>query len=84
LKSEVERSGLTFSETKIVILDGFLLFHDAEIRKRLDMMFFFGLSHDVTKERRFSRQGYGVEAKPDEFWKTEDYFEKMVCRCYRE
>jgi hypothetical protein len=25
-----------------------------------------------------------VEAKPDEFWKSEDYFEKMVWRCYRE
>ena len=48
------------------------------------MKLFFRLSHKVAKARRFSRQGYGVEAKPGEFWKTEDYFEKMVWRCYRE
>lgn len=27
---------------------------------------------------------YGAEAKKDEFWKTEDYFEKMVWRNYVE
>jgi hypothetical protein len=31
------------------------------------------------------RQGYGDEAKvDDEFWKTEDYFEKLVLRTYQE
>jgi len=61
-----------------------LLFHDPEIRAKLDLMLFFRLSHDVAKERRMARQGYGLEAKPDKFWKTEDYFEKMVWRCYQE
>ena len=84
LRAETRRSGLDFSSSKVVILEGFLLFHNAEIRKRLDLKLFFRLSHDVAKERRFRRQGYGPEAKPDEFWKTEDYFEKMVWRCYRE
>jgi nicotinamide/nicotinate riboside kinase len=83
LKFEVERSGIDAS-TKLVLVDGFLLFHNAEIRKRLDLMLFFRLSHDVAKERRFSRQGYVPEAKPEDFWKTEDYFEKMVWRCYSE
>lgn len=83
LKFEVERSEIDIS-TKLVLLDGFLLFHNPDIRKRLDLMLFFRLSHDVAKQRRFSRQGYGSEAKLDEFWKTEDYFEKVVWRCYRE
>ena len=83
LRSEVELSRIDTS-MKLVVLDGFLLFHDPEIRRRLDLMLFFRLSHDVTKQRRFSRQGYGSEAKADEFWKTEDYFEKMVWRCYSE
>jgi nicotinamide/nicotinate riboside kinase len=84
LRSEVSQSGLDFSSTKLVILDGFLLFRNPEIRRRLDLKLFFRLSHDVAKERRFRRQGYGADARPDEFWKTEDYFEKMVWRCYRE
>lgn len=84
LKSEVEGSRIDLSLTKLVVLDGFLLFHNLEIRARLDLMLFFRLRHDVAKERRMARQGYGSEAKADEFWKTEDYFEKMVWRYYQE
>ena len=84
LKSKVQKSGVDLQATKLVILDGFLLFQNPEIRKRLDLKLFFRLSHDVAKARRFSRQGYGAEAKPEEFWKTEDYFENMVWRCYQE
>lgn len=84
LKAEIGRSRLDLSETKLVILEGFLLFHNLEIGKRLDLKFLCRLSHDVAKRRRFNRQGYGLEAKPGELWKTEDYFEKMVWRFYRE
>jgi nicotinamide/nicotinate riboside kinase len=69
---------------KLVLVDGFLLYQNPAIRERLDVKLFFRLSYKVAKERRFTRQGYGSGAKPDEFWKTEDYFEKMVWRCYRE
>lgn len=31
-----------------------------------------------------TRLSYGAEAKEDEFWKTDDYFEKMVWRNYVE
>lgn len=66
------------SWTRVVIVEGFLLYHDPAVRERLDWKLFLRLSHDTAKSRRFSRQGYGAEAKPREFWKTEDYFEKMV------
>ncbi|KAJ5641454.1 hypothetical protein N7490_005454 [Penicillium lividum] len=33
-------------------------------------------------QRRFTRPGYGSEARSGGFWKTEDYFEKMVWRNY--
>jgi uridine kinase len=39
LKFEADRSGLDFSSTKIVILEGFLLFHNPDIRKRLDLSY---------------------------------------------
>ena len=67
---------------RLVLLEGFLLYHDPRIRDRLDLCLFLRLSHATAKQRRFSRQGYGSEARPGEFWKTEDYFEKVVWRNY--
>ena len=69
-------------DTRLVLVDGFLLYHNPAIMERLDIKLFFRLSKKVAKERRMSRQGYGIEAKPDEFWKTEDYFEKIVWMNY--
>jgi len=66
------------SLTKVVIVEGSLLYHDPAIRERLDLKLLLRLSHDTARSRRFTRQGYGAGAKPGEFWKTEDYFEKMV------
>ncbi|KAJ5923269.1 nicotinamide riboside kinase 1 [Penicillium verhagenii] len=70
--------------TTIVFVDGFLLYHEPSIRDRLDLRLFLRLSHETAKKRRFTRQGYGSEASHEEFWKTEDYFEKMVWRNYVE
>jgi nicotinamide/nicotinate riboside kinase len=80
--SSWQDSGLDFSTMQIVLVDGFLLYYDPTIRSKLDTRLFFRLSHAVAKERRFTRQGYGPSTKPDEFWKTEDYFEKGVWRNY--
>jgi nicotinamide/nicotinate riboside kinase len=52
LKTKVQNCG----DTRLVIVDGFLLYHHPANRKRLDIKLFFRLSHKVTKERRFSRQ----------------------------
>jgi nicotinamide/nicotinate riboside kinase len=84
LREQVTKANLDFSSIKLVFVDGFLLNQNRTMRERLDVKLFFGLSYKITKDRRFTRQGYGSEAKPDEFWKTEDYFEKMVWRCYVE
>lgn len=66
----------------IVITEGFLLYHMADIRTRLDGKLFIRLNHQEAKRRRLTRPSYGTEAKEGEFWKTEDYFEKMVWRNY--
>lgn len=84
LKLQVAKENLDFKSIKLVFVDGFLLYQNPIIRERLDVKLFFRLSYKVAKERRFTRQGYGPEAKPDEFWKTENYFEKMVWRSYVE
>lgn len=66
------------AEYSIVIMEGFLLYHMADIRTRLDGKPFIRLDHQEARRRRLSRPSYGAEAKEGEFWKTEDYFEKMV------
>ncbi len=68
----------------IVIMEGFLLYHLPDIRRRLDGKLFVRLDHQEAKRRRLTRPFYGAEAKEGEFWKTEDYFEKMVWPNYVE
>ncbi|KAE8445892.1 hypothetical protein EG329_012671 [Mollisiaceae sp. DMI_Dod_QoI] len=70
LREHVQRSGVHDQATPLIIVDGFLLYQNPIIRARL--------------RKEAFRQGYGIEAKSDEFWKTEDYFEKMVWRSYCE
>lgn len=82
MQRKVEQSGLDVAGCRIVIVEGFLLYHNATIRDILDARLFLRLSRKTAKDRRMTRPGYGVEAKPDEFWKSEDYFEKMVWRSY--
>ena len=68
----------------IVIMEGFLLYHLSDVRRRLDGKLFVRLDHQEARRRRLTRPSYGAEAKEGEFWKTEDYFEKMVWRNYVE
>ena len=68
----------------VVIIEGFLLYHLSDVRRRLDGKLFVRLDHQEARRRRLTRPSYGAEAKEGEFWKTEDYFEKMVWRNYVE
>ena len=72
------------TQYSIVILEGFLLHHRSDVRAMLDGRLFLRLDHQEAKRRRLTRPNYGAEAKEGEFWKTEDYFEKMVWRNYVE
>ena len=68
----------------IVILEGFLLYHASNVLTRLDGKLFIRLDHQEARRRRMTRPSYGSEAQDGEFWKTEDYFEKIVWRNYVE
>ena len=69
---------------RLVIVEGFLLYHQPDIRSRLDGRLFVRLNHDEARYRRMNRPGHESNAKEGEFWKTEDYFETMVWRNYVE
>ena len=83
LRQRVETSGIGFENFSIVVVEGMMLYNIVEVQKRIDIRLFLRLSHKTAKYRRMNRQGYGSDAKPGEFWKTEDYFEKMVWRNYK-
>jgi nicotinamide/nicotinate riboside kinase len=72
------------AQYSIVIMEGFLLYHRSDVRTMLDGRLFVRLDHQEARRRRLTRPNYGAEAKKGEFWKTEDYFEKMVWRNYVE
>lgn len=72
-----QRLGET-KDFRIVIIEGFLLYNMSAIRQRLDCKLFVRLDHAEAKHRRMTRSQYGSDAEEGEFWKTEDYFEKMV------
>ena len=68
----------------IVIMEESLLYHRLAVRDRLDGGLFVRLDHQEARRRRLTRPSYGTEAKEGDFWKMEDYFEKMVWRNYVE
>jgi nicotinamide/nicotinate riboside kinase len=67
---------------RLVILEGFLLYHDPKIRKRLNLMLFLRLSKATAKARRLAKPGWGKDATPDMYWATEQYFEASVWKNY--
>lgn len=81
MRKKVEESGVLGGSglaRRMVIVEGFMLFNVPDIREWFDARLFVRLSHGEARRRRMARPDYGGEAKEGEFWKTEDYFEKMI------
>ncbi|GAB7350115.1 hypothetical protein MBLNU459_g0780t1 [Dothideomycetes sp. NU459] len=63
----------------VALVDGFLLYHDQDMREKLNVKLFFRTSRATAKLRRFGRYGEGAAPEgSEEFWKTESYFENCV------
>ncbi|MCJ1289616.1 ribosylnicotinamide kinase [Xylographa carneopallida] len=61
----------------VAIIEGWLLYQDAEIRRLADVRLFLRTSKAAAKYRRMTRPGYGDPDTTD-FWRTEEYFEECV------
>ncbi|KAF9359316.1 ribosylnicotinamide kinase [Mortierella sp. AD094] len=62
--------------TKFVIVDGFILYVDEQLRKTIDVKFFLTASYHILKERRESRKGY---ATLEGYWvDPPGYFDDIV------
>ncbi|ABN68671.2 uridine kinase activity [Scheffersomyces stipitis CBS 6054] len=66
--------------TLLVLVDGFMLFHDREIIQLFDVKLFFHASFETLKNRRESRKGYNTV---EGFWvDPPNYFRDMVWPAY--
>ncbi|CDR46186.1 CYFA0S22e01024g1_1 [Cyberlindnera fabianii] len=67
---------------KLIIVDGFMMFHDLSIIELFDIRIFIKASHDTLKQRRESRFGYQTQQT---FWvDPPGYFDKIVYPAYAE
>ncbi|ODV60596.1 ribosylnicotinamide kinase [Ascoidea rubescens DSM 1968] len=80
VNSKSNVSSKTKISLKIVIIDGFLLFHDDAILDLLDLKLFFRLPYDQLKSRRLNRNGYITS---DGLWiDPPNYFDDLVWPSY--
>lgn len=83
LKDLILRSGILEFGRPIGIVDGFLLYHNPTIRKLLDVKILLRASKEKSKTLRFQRPDYtGPNVGDEFFWRTPEYFEKVVWRNY--
>ncbi len=69
----------------VIIVDGFLLYHCSEIRRLFDVKLFLVTKRELAKERRFARPIYnGPDVGGAFFWRTREYFDRIVWRNYEE
>lgn len=67
-------------DTKVILVDGFMLFHDPTIIKLFDVRIFVKCSYDTLKRRRNKRNGYVTS---ESFWvDPPNYFDDIVYPSY--
>lgn len=65
-----------FSKTHVVLIDGFMLYHDSSIYDHFDVKLYFRAPYQTLKARREARAGYVTE---EGFWvDPPGYFDKIV------
>ena len=70
----------TFRNYLIIIVDGFMLFHDPYVSDLFDIKLFYHASYNTLKTRRSNRQGYSTVAG---FWvDPPNYFDDFVWPAY--
>ncbi|KAK6458998.1 uridine kinase activity protein [Scheffersomyces xylosifermentans] len=80
LLKEIAHNIPNLDKSLLVLVDGFMLFHDPEIIQLFDVRLFFHASYKTLKQRREARKGYNTV---EGFWvDPPNYFEDMVWPAY--
>ena len=81
LRDALQISALFEGGRPVVIVDGFLLFHDPRIRGSSDIKPLLRASRQRAREKGFEKRLYVIPGVGD-FWQTEEYFDKVVSQHY--
>lgn len=84
LKALVTRSEHFQAGRPIGIVDGSLLLHDPTIRSLLDVKIILRASRETSRRRRFEKPEYVGSEVGDDFWRTRDYFDRVIWPNYSE
>lgn len=80
LEQTIQKSHKVLENTLIVLVDGFMIYHDPKIVSLFDIKLFYHAPFEILKLRRESRSGYNTVAG---FWvDPPNYFENIVWPAY--
>ena len=84
LKDLVRRSELFQAGRSVGIVDGSLLYYDPTIRSLFDVKILLRASRERSRQRRFEKPEH-IGAEPgDDFWRTRDYYDRVIWPNYSE
>lgn len=84
LKAMVTRSGLFQAGRPNGIVDGSLLYHDPTIRSLFDVKVVLRASRESSRRRRFEKPEYLGSEPGDDYWRTREYFDRVIWPNYTE
>ncbi|GEQ68234.1 hypothetical protein JCM33374_g1901 [Metschnikowia sp. JCM 33374] len=80
IQSRITHDFPWLNECHVVLVDGFMLYHDASVAALLDVKLLFRAPYETLKKRRASRQGYNTI---EGFWQDPPgYFDNIVWPAY--
>lgn len=75
LKEMLDESGALDGRRAVGIVEGFLLYHEPEIRDMLDIKFFLRVREEQARASRLAKPGYSPASN---FWALEQYFDETA------
>lgn len=84
LKALITRSELFQTGRPVAIVDGSLLYHDPTTRSLFDVKILLRASRESSRRRRFEKPEYTGSESGDDFWRTRDYFDRVIWTNYSE
>ncbi|MCJ1466378.1 ribosylnicotinamide kinase [Pseudocyphellaria aurata] len=84
LKALISRSELFQAGRPVAIVDGSLLYHDPKIRSLFDVKILLRASRELSRRRRFEKPEYTGSESGEDFWRTREYFDRVLWSNYSE
>lgn len=84
LKALIIRSDLFQAGRPVGVVDGSWLYHDPTVRSLLDVKIVLRASREISRQRHFEKPESSGSELGDDFWRTTDYYDKVIWPHYSE